>query len=428
MTYDEAVAYLDATIGLGVKPGLDRMRRFMELMGNPQDSYPIIHIAGTNGKTSTARMASALIAAHGLTVGAFTSPHLEAVEERIALNGVPLAPHEFAAAVADVAPFHEMFRQQDDITYFELTAALAMDAFAARAVDAAVFEVGLGGRLDATNVVTSTVAVVTGVSRDHMEYLGDSVIEIATEKVAILDEGAVLVTGELHPSVEGPITARVVETGADWRRFDADFRIEEASPAVGGWLCSIAGLYQTYDDIVLDLHGRHQVHNFAVAVAAVEELFGRALDPEAVREAAAAVTTPGRMEIVGRSPLILLDGAHNPEGTTVLAGALRDEFPTRPWYLVIGVRGERSLEDMIGAFEGLVAHVYATRADDSMAVATADIAQQARVSLGVPVSEHASVAEALAAAVVAAGDTGQVVVTGSLYVVGEARTAVAILG
>jgi len=219
-TRDEAVAFLDARIGQGVKPGLDRIIGLLELMGDPHLAFSTIHVAGTNGKTTVTRLIADILGAHGYRTGTFISPHLHRVEERISIDGEQLTGEAFAGAVADIAWFVEEYerRSGSGVTYFELTAALALSSFAASAIDVAVLEVGLGGRLDATNAVASDVAVVTGIAMDHVEYLGETIAEIAAEKAAIIDQDGTVVTGPLPPAAEGAVTARVAETKARWFR------------------------------------------------------------------------------------------------------------------------------------------------------------------------------------------------------------------
>ena len=424
--YRSAVAYLDSHIGRGVKPGLERMAGLLSSMGDPHQTYPSIHIAGTNGKTSATRSVADLLGAHGLNAGAFISPHLQRIEERFSVAGRMLNRAEFVTAVADVAPFVGLFEEGsgESVTYFELTAAIAFAAFADASVDAAAIEVGLGGRLDATNVLTSAVAVITSIGLDHTNYLGGSLASIATEKVAILDPGAPLVTGPLPPAAEGPITARVSEMASPWLRYGADFGPSALERKPDGWLMDVDGVYSQYHDISLHLRGRHQVSNFVTAIAATEALFGRALDPAAVREAAAGATSPGRLEKVGEAPTILLDGAHNREGLESLEAALAEEFPGAEWTLVLGMRGERDVASLIDALQGSVASVVATAAADPGSIPAAEVAEAARSVFGdIPVSTVDNVADAIQQASDAAGPEGSVLVTGSLYVVGEARTA-----
>lgn len=392
-------------------------------MADPHLGYPVIHVAGSNGKTTTSRLAAALIQAHGLKPGLFTSPHLQAVEERFEVAGEPMQPDEMAAALAELRPFVDLFEERtgDGITYFELTAALAFSWFAERSVDAAVVEVGLGGRLDATNVVDAEVAVITSISLEHTEYLGDTLAAIAAEKAAILGAGRVLVTGHLPPEALEVARARAAATGSAWLRWGVDFSVSQATRGVGGWVVDLEGVYGSYPDVPLLLHGRHQTTNLAVAVAAAEAFFGRALDPAAVAEAAARTRSPGRMEVVRRDPLVILDGAHNPEGTAALAAALVEEFPTTKWSVVLGAMADKDLETMLQSLKPVAASLNAARAADSArARPAAEVAALAAEVLGVPATAHGSVAEAVSAAL---GEGRPVLVTGSLYVVGEARSA-----
>jgi len=425
-SYDDAVAWLDDHIGAGVKPGLERITGLLELLARPDESYPIVHVAGTNGKTSTARMTAGLIGAHGLATGLFTSPHLQAVEERYEHGMRPMSREAFAVAVAELAPVVDLWSESsgDRITYFEITAALAFAWFAEKAVDAAVIEVGLGGRWDATNAATSEVAVVTSIGLEHTAYLGDTEALIAAEKAAILDRDAVLVTGELSDEALAVIRARAEEQGALWHRFGPDFGPDDARPAVGGWLFDVEGIHARYTGIDLRLHGAHQVHNFTVGVAATEALFGRALDLGAVREAAARAAAPGRMEIVRRDPLVMLDGAHNPPGMAALAEALGQEFTTSRWALVFGVMRDKDAASMLSHLDGLVTTAHVARAAGSdRALPAGEAAALVHGALDVETVEHPSVADAVAAAI-SSGDP--VLVTGSLYVVGEARTALGV--
>lgn len=423
--YHQAVAFLDARIGHGIMPGLERIAGLLEVMRDPHRGYPVIHVAGTNGKTSVVRMIDALLTTHGLSVGSFTSPHLHRIEERFAIRGSAMTSDEFVESVASVAPFVTHYEAQaaSPVTYFELTTAIAFEAFSSSGVDVAVVEVGLGGRLDATNVVVADVAVITGIAHDHEAFLGDSLGAIAAEKAAIVDGGGFLVSGPLPAAAEGAITARVAEAGAKWVRAGADFATEDVSQAVGGWAGTIVGLKARYEDIFLPLHGRHQFDHLATAVATVEAFFDRALDGESVREAAAAVTSPGRLEVVARHPLVLIDGAHNREGFEGLADALDAEFRSGGRVLVMGVRGDRNPEDLLAPLKGRVSHVVATAPDGPSALPPARIADAARRSLGstVGVDVVESVPTALDRACQLAGDAGMVIVAGSLYVAGEAR-------
>lgn len=422
--YGHALAFLDARIGHGVKPGLERIAGLLDLMTNPHLSYPVVHVAGTNGKTTTVRMISALLESRGLHVGSFTSPHLRAVEERFTVSGADLTRDGFVEAVADVAPFVDLYEKDtgESVTYFELTAAIAFQAFAAAGVEIAAVEVGLGGRLDATNVVSAEVSVVTGIAMDHMSFLGSTLGEIAREKAQILKDSGTLVTGPLPPAAEGAFTARVAETGSEWIRFESDFGVDDAERAVGGWQASIRGVFGDYEDIYVPLHGRHQVDHLATAIAACELIFGGKLDEETVRSGASSFDSPGRIQVVGTSPLVVVDGAHNEQGIDGLAEALSNEFRPNNWTLVAGARGERDIDDLLRPLQGLVARVIATQPDDAAAIPAGEVAAAAGRLFGedVPVEVSVPVAQAVMDALATVDETGAIVVTGSLYVVGEA--------
>lgn len=408
-----------------MKPGLERISGLLDMLARPDAGYPIIHLAGTNGKTSTSRMITTLLAAHGLDAGLFTSPHLDSVEQRYQLNAFPMTADQFAAAITEIAPIVDLFEERtgDLITYFELTAALAFAWFAESAVDVAVIETGLGGRLDATNAATSAVAVVTNIGLEHTEYLGDTVSAIAVEKLAILDEGAVLVTGDLVPDALTVAEARAREQGARWLRFGEEFVVQDARAVDRGWEFDLDGAYRGYEGLRLMMHGRHQVTNFATAVAAVEAFFDRPLDEAAVQEAAATATSPGRMDILQRDPILLTDGAHNPDGMASLAAALREEFPGIQWSAVVGAMADKDIITMLSHLRGLVRQVHTAAADSPRALPADAMAELAQLHVGVPATPHPSVAAAVAAA---QAEGAPVLVTGSIYVVGEARKALGV--
>jgi dihydrofolate synthase/folylpolyglutamate synthase len=366
-----------------------------------------------------------LLLAHGLRVGTFTSPHLERIEERFTIDDRDLDEQGLVDAVADVAPFVARYENDHDttVTYFELTTAVAFAAFQAEGVDVAVVEVGLGGRLDATNVVKADVSVITGIAIDHTAYLGGTIALIAAEKVAVLKNGGILVSGRLPAAAEGPVTARVSETGSRWYRSGEHFDVRNEDLAIGGWLADIRGLHAGYEEVYLPLHGRHQVDHLATAIAATEAFFDRALDPEAVIDAAGTATSPGRLEAVGTRPLVLLDGAHNEEGMGGLAQALDNEFPYTRRIAVVGFRGDRDPAELLGHLAGMVDEVIVTEAGDGEAVPGPEVAAAAADVFGpdVAVETVIPVARAVTTALARSAPDDMVVITGSLYVVGEAR-------
>lgn len=424
MNYEQAVAYVDRHIGLGGEPGLDRIRDLLDLMGRPQEGYPLIHVAGTNGKTSTARLATLILVAHGLTTGTYTSPHLENIEERLAVNGRVSTSEEFALAVSDVAAFADLREGAGDIpnTYFELTTAAAFAFFAEQAVNAAVIEVGLGGRLDSTNVVDAEVCVVTSIGVDHTEFLGGSIRQIAGEKLAIAGPRSILVTGKLPDDALDEARLKARELGIQHRRFDHDYGVEEYERGVGGWLATIKGAETTYEDVFLPLHGRYQLDNFAIAIAAAEALVGRKLDVEALRDAAAVATAPGRMEPLASSPFVMVDGAHNADGVQTLVESLREEYPTTRWQLLLGVMGDKNVELMVEHLKPIVTGVITTAVDEKRAVPAVELAQRvSRIIPDVPVLAAENVEYGLDMARAEAGGEGAVLVTGSIYLVGQVR-------
>lgn len=426
MEYAQAISYLFSRVGLGKKFGLGPMRAVLSRMGDPHTRRRVIHVAGTNGKTSTSRMAGQVLVTQGYRTGVFTSPHLQAVEERIAVNGRPVSPSHLALAISEVAEVNEQVVAEGgrSLTYFEITTAAALDHFIRAGVDAMVLEVGLGGRLDATNVVSAEVAVLTGLSFDHTEYLGDTIPQIAEEKLGIVGAGARLVCGSI-PSEAAPVVERKARSvGAEVMWLGKDFGVRSIIPRPeGGWLVSVDGLYGSYENLLLPLRGRHQIHNLAVALAAAESWMEEGLDADRLRAGMAAVSVPGRMELArsGSTP-ILLDGAHNPEACSVLARSLSEEFGEGKWVGVLGVMGDKNLEPMILGLAPHLDGVVASRADSARAMRPEEISHRIRAVCDLPVVECGDPSQAIGVASEMAGAGGRVLVTGSLYLVGEVRT------
>jgi dihydrofolate synthase/folylpolyglutamate synthase len=395
------------------------------VLAHPEEAYPIIHVAGTNGKTSTSRFAGAVASAIGLTTGVFTSPHLDRVEQRFEVGGFVMSPDEFAEVLTELGPIVDMYEERTGhgVTYFELTAAMAFSWFADRAVDLGVIEVGLGGRLDATNVATSEVAVVTTIGLEHTEYLGSTVPLIAAEKLAILDAGTTLVTGDLVPEALAVAEQRARDQEAAWFRYGSDFAPVDPERTPSGWRLDLDGIHARYTDLELRIHGRHQLANFSTAVAAVEALVGKELDEAAVREAAFRAGSPGRMEVLSAEPLVLTDGAHNPDGMAVLAAALDEEFRGVTWTVVFGAMSDKDVSGMLVHLRGSAGRVHVAAAHTPRAMPAHDLATLAGEIVDAPAIAHPSVAEALTAAL---ADGGPVLVTGSIYVVGEARAALGV--
>jgi dihydrofolate synthase/folylpolyglutamate synthase len=401
-------------------PTLERIRGLLALLGSPQDDYPAVHITGTNGKTSVARMVVALLGSVGLDAGSYTSPHLERVNERIGYAGEPIGDDELDELLRVVALAEDALSER--ASYFEVLTAAALRWFADVAARVAVVEVGLGGTWDATNVVDGQVAVVTNVSIDHVDYLGPTRADIASEKAGIVASGATLVLGETDPDLAATFSGR---GPARTLLRDRDFGVRSSVLAVGGRVLDLYTPGGAYPDVVLPLHGAHQADNAAVALAAAEAFLGAAVPREAVASAFATVRSPGRLEVVGRSPLVILDGAHNVAGAEALRRALAEEFAVAARTLVVGLLREKEPHEMLTAL-GIddAARVVCCRAPSPRALDPAAIAAAAH-DLGVApesVETVETVAEAVGAALADAPRDGQVVVTGSLYVVGAARS------
>jgi len=417
-----------------LEPSLDRIRAFLQLLGDPERSYPVIQLTGTNGKTSTSRMIDTLLRALDLRTGRFTSPHLERMNERICVDGEPLTDEEFVRAFNDVAPYTHLVdaSQPHPLSFFETVVAMAYAAFADAPVDVAVVEVGMGGEWDATNVADAAVAVVTPIGIDHAQYLGTTPEDIAVEKAGIIKPGAIAVLAEQAPGPAAVLLRRCTEVGATVVREGLEFGVVSRVPAVGGQMLTLQGLHGQYDDVFLPLYGAHQAQNAATALVAVEAFVGdEQLDAELVTEAFSRATSPGRLEIIRRSPMILLDAAHNPHGAAAAAEALEDSFAFSPLIGVVGVMTDKDAEGVLAAFEPHLAHVVCTQNSTARAMPAAELATVAREVFGADrVSVAPRLADAIdeATALAEAGEasassigTGAVLVTGSVITVGEAR-------
>jgi dihydrofolate synthase / folylpolyglutamate synthase len=404
------------------KPDLDRMRALATLLAEPQLTYPTIHVTGTNGKTTTARLAGAVACAHGLTTGLFTSPHLESVTERFEICGEPMSEEAFGEEFEHLLAY---LRTVDErvgrVTYFEALTALAYLSFADAPVALGVFEVGMGGTWDATNLVSGDVAVLCPIGLDHPE-LGSTIAEVAREKVGIIKQGKVAVVREQEGEALEVIERRCEEQIATLLLEGREWRLEDLAAAVGGQALAILGLHATYDDILLPIYGEHAAHSAAAAVVAVEALLERALDRDAVRLALGAATSPGRLEVAARRPLVILDGAHNPAAARALAEALPDTFTWDRLHLVLGVFVDKDLEGIVAPLAPLADAGYATAVDSVRARSPREVADAMAVH-GIATEPFSSVPDALDAAARAASDGDLILVTGSLYTVADARRA-----
>lgn len=427
LSFADAWAELLARKPQRMVPDLDRITLLSELMGRPDQATPSIHITGTNGKTSAAAALTTLLGALDLRVGTYTSPHLQSVRERIRLNGVPVSEERFAERYAEIAPYLAEVdeRSGHHVTFFEALTALAYAEFADAPVDVAVYEVGMGGQWDATNLVRGEVALLTTIGLDHRE-LGDEVEQVAREKAGVIKPGAVVVSAEQPDSVTEILEGVAADQGARLVRLGRDLRVRERKPAVGGQLVTVETVTTELEDLLVPLHGRYQVDNVVCALAAVEGFLGFAggLDEDLLREAVADVRVPGRLEVVGRgaeqAPLVL-DAAHNPGGAAALARALGDEFAHRRRAFVVGVLDDKDVEGVVAALAPLADHLVAVEPPSPRAAPAERVAKAAEGTADVRVAADVAAGLETASGLVGHGDA--VVVTGSLYTVGAARDA-----
>jgi dihydrofolate synthase / folylpolyglutamate synthase len=423
LRFEEAVAELDARQPEHMpKPDLDRMRALATLLDDPQLTYPTVHITGTNGKTTTARLVAGIACAHGLTTGLFTSPHLVSVTERFEICGDAIADQTFAEEFEHLMPLLRTVDEQvGPVTYFETLAALGFLVFADAPVQLGVFEVGMGGTWDATNLVAGDVAVICPISLDHPE-LGSTVAEVAEEKAGTIKQGKVAVVREQAPEALEVLERRCEEQIATMLLEDREWGLEQRTAAVGGQALTVRGLHAEYDELLLPIHGEYAARNAAAAIASVEALLERELDADSVRAALASVTSPGRLEVVGRHPLVVLDGAHNPAAAEALAVALPETFAGDRLHLVMAVFKDKDLDGVVRAVAPLAEAGYAT-AVDSVRARPAEEVAAALTAAGVPTQTFGSVPDALDAARKAASEEDVILVTGSLYTVADARRA-----
>ena len=418
-----------------IGPSLGRIRAVMELAGDPQHSYPSIHLTGTNGKTSTSRMIDSILREAGLSTGRFTSPHLHDIRERITLSGKPIPRDKFIAAYEEIAPLVDLVDARSlesggrRMNFFEVLVALAYAAFADAPVDVAIIEVGLGGSWDATNVIDAQVAVITPVDLDHTNLLGNDVVSIAEEKSGIIKADSVTVSGLQDEDVARVLLDRVEEVGGSRIVFEGnDFGVLAREVAIGGQQVSLRGLAGEYADLFLPLHGAHQASNLATAVAAVESFLGggeQPLDAEVLTAACAAMSSPGRLEIVRRSPTVLVDAAHNPHGARSLVAALEESFAFTRLVGLIGIVADKDATGMLEVLEPVLDHVVISRSSSPRAMSpeqlgalAVEIFGESRVTVVPHLPDALDEAVALAEA---NGMGGGVIATGSVITAGEVR-------
>ncbi len=429
----ETLAWLDRHVNLEAiesgragrlgLPSLERISALVGALGDPQATYPIVHVTGTNGKGSTSRMTAAILQACGLSVGTYLSPHLERINERLEFDGVEISDESFVSVLGTVAEIERFLGIR--ATWFELVTAAAYAWFADMAAESAVVEVGLGGRFDATNVGDADVAVVTNVELDHTQILGTTRESIAAEKAGIIKSGSLLVLGDEAPAVSAIFEeeAELVGARAVWRR-GTEFGCSSNRLAVGGRLIDLWTPLGRFSDVHLPLHGAHQADNAACAVAAAQAFLETTIEEDVVHDALAAVRVPGRLEVVRRHPLVVLDGAHNPAGAATAGWALREDFGAgRRVIVVMGCLRGRDPGELLSALgPELIAAVVACRPPSPRAQEPASVVDAAR-ALGLVAEESGTTAEAVQRALELADRDDLVLVTGSLYVVGAARTA-----
>ncbi|MET9429509.1 MULTISPECIES: folylpolyglutamate synthase/dihydrofolate synthase family protein [unclassified Streptomyces] len=418
-----------------LEPSVTRIAALMDVLGEPQRTYPSIHITGTNGKTSTARMIEALLGAFDLRTGRYTSPHVQSITERISLDGAPISAERFIETYQDIKPYVEMVDSQQDyrLSFFEVLTGMAYAAFADAPVDVAVVEVGMGGSWDATNVIDGDVAVVTPISLDHTDRLGSTPAEIAGEKSGIIKEGATVILAQQPVDAAQVMLKKAVEVDATVAREGMEFGVVAREVAVGGQLLTLRGLGGEYGEIFLPLYGPHQAHNAAVALAAVEAFFGvgaqaaRTLDIDTVRRAFASVASPGRLEVVRRSPTVVLDAAHNPAGALATAEGITESFNFSRLIGVVGTSGDKDVRGLLEAFEPIFTEVVVTQNSTPRAMDADELAAIAVEVFGDDrVVVEPRLDDALEAAITLAEEESEfagagVLVTGSVITVGEAR-------
>lgn len=421
-----------------IEPTLGRITALADLTGNPHHAYPVIHVAGTNGKTSVTRMVDSLLTAMGLTTGRFTSPHLQKVTERIAIGNVPIDDERYVATFGDIAPYIDMVdaaSRRDggvDLSKFEILTAMAFAAFADAPVDVGIIEVGLGGTWDSTNIVAPAVAVVTPIGIDHIAYLGPDLTSIAGNKAGIIKSGAPAIIGPQEPEAMDVLLRRAVEQDVVVARYGQEFDVTERRTAVGGQLLTIQGLSGVYEDIFLPLYGEHQARNAATALAAVEAFMGagrdKALDADVVRDGFANASSPGRLERVRTSPSLFIDAAHNPHGARALAAALGSEFSFTRLVGVLAVMHDKDVRGVLEALADSFDEVVVTVNSSPRSMPVDDIAALARDIFG---EEKVHTAPRMDGAIALAVDLAEddpdnaagaaVLVTGSVVSAGDAR-------
>ena len=414
-----------------IEPSLVRIAALCDALGSPELTYPVVHIAGTNGKTTTARMIDSLFTELGYRTGRYTSPHLESFLERISLKGEPISPEGMIATYNDIALYLDLIdsRQPHPISFFEAMTALAFVAFAEYPVDIAVIETGMGGAWDATNIVASQVSVITPIGLDHTEYLGETLEEIAETKAGIIKPESHVVLAAQPVEVAKVLTAKILEKAAIPYREGLEFSVARRDIAVGGQLISVNGIHGEYSEIFVPLYGAHQASNAAVAIASVEAFAGVRLDEELVRLAFAKVTSPGRCEVLYRDPTVIVDAAHNPHGARALAATISTEFDFETVFGVLAILGEKDVHGVLLELEPVIDRLVVTQNSSERALPVEDLYAAAIEVFGVErVFKEADLQRAVTTSIEQCTLINQtsegvsaVLITGSVVTAGESR-------
>jgi len=426
MRYEDAVARLEARQPEHMPgPSLDRIRELVNYLDHPERTYPTIHVTGTNGKSTAARAAAVVACASGLATGLFISPHLRQVTERFSVCGEEMPRRAFGDEWGHLEPYLDLIdgMGRGEVTYFEAVTALAFLWFADKPVGLGVFEVGMGGSWDATNLIASDVALITPIGMDHVAELGPSLTDIATEKAGVIKTGKVAVVRAQEPEVALTLARRADDVGARLLHEGADWEVLDPLMAVGGQAFGLRTPLAAYEDLYVPVFGSYAAANAAAGVVAVEALTGAALDEKAVHSGLANLRTPGRLEVVGHEPAIVLDGAHNPAGAAALAEALTQFFRWDRLHVVLAVSANKDVLNIVAPIAALADTVHATGNDSVRSAAADEVAAAARLLEVDEVQTHASVAEAIAAARAGADPADMVLVTGSLFTVADAKRA-----
>lgn len=414
------------------RPRLEPTQRAVSLLGDPQSSYRVIHITGTNGKTSTARLIERLLRETGLRTGRFTSPHLVSFNERISIDGEPVANEVFVEVWRDIAPILEIVDAQLEsegdakLTYFEAIAILGFAVFADAPVDVLVLEVGMGGEWDSTNVADGDVAVFTPIALDHTDRIGSTISEIARTKAGIIKPDAIVVSAVQTDDAISELEAKAEQLHVPIRWLGADFELLETTATKIGQTLSVRSLAGTYEDLAMPIHGHFQAENAALAIAAVEAFLGggeQRLMDDVVRVALADVASPGRLQVIDQYPLVLLDGAHNPHGAKALAAALATSFGAPETVAVISMLEEKDLPGFLANLDPAIVHYVVTQSSSERAVPAVELAARIAETVGATkVSVQPNFASALeqAKGLLSDSDSGAVLITGSLTLVGDA--------